>query len=101
MEKTAPVNDFGRTVPSVVAMTTPMSLHPDHYKFSSLSNTTVVTIFLNVCLWRRSLYSNLGSIDPEKLYRATLIRDNAALAMGGMVLLLLGQSIGKIILKTL
>ena len=75
--------------------------NPDHNKFSSLSNTTVVAIFLNVCLWRRSLCSNLGSIDPEKLYRATLIRDNAALAMGGMVLLLLGQSIGKIILKPL
>ena len=61
-------------------MTTPMSLHPDHNKFSSLSHTTVVAVFLNVCLWRRSLCSNLGSIDPEKLYRATLIRDNAALA---------------------
>ena len=54
-------------------MTTPMSLHPDHNKFSSLSHTTVVAIFLNVCLWRRSLCSNWGSIDPEKLYRATLI----------------------------
>ena len=27
----------------------------------------------NVCLWRRSLRSNLASIDPEKLYRATFI----------------------------
>ena len=44
----------------------------DHNKFSSLSNTTVVAVFPNLCLWRRSLYSNLGGIDPEKLYRATL-----------------------------
>ena len=28
--------------------------------------------FTNLCLWRRSLCSNLGGIDPEKLYRATL-----------------------------
>ena len=27
----------------------------------------------NVCLWRRSLRSNLASIDLEKLYRATFI----------------------------
>ena len=34
-------------------------------KFSSLSNTTVVTIFPNVCLWRRSLGSNLKNcIEP-------------------------------------
>ena len=44
---------------------------PDH-KLSSLSNTTVVVIFPKRCLWRRSLCSNLGGIDPEKLYRATL-----------------------------
>ena len=53
-------------------MTTPMSLHPDHNKFSSLSHTTVVAIFPKLCFWRRSLCSNLGGIDPEKLYRATL-----------------------------
>ena len=46
--------------------------NPDHNKFSSLSNTTVVAIFPNLCLWWRSLCSNLGFIDPEKLYRATL-----------------------------
>ena len=28
--------------------------------------------FPNLCLWRRSLRSNVGGIDPEKLYRATL-----------------------------
>ena len=33
--------------------------------------TTVVAIFPYLCLWRRSLCSNLGGIDPEKLYRAT------------------------------
>ena len=46
--------------------------NPDHDKFSSLSNTTVVAIFPKLCLWRRSLCSNLGGIHPEKLYRATL-----------------------------
>ena len=47
--------------------------NPDHDKFLSLSNTTVVAIFPNVCLWRRSLCSNLAGIDPEKLYRGTFI----------------------------
>ena len=46
--------------------------NPDHNKFSSLSNTTVMAIFPKLCLWRRSLCSNLGGIDPEKLYQATL-----------------------------
>ena len=41
--------------------------NPDHKKFSFLSNTTVVTIFPNLCIWRRSLCSTLGSIDPEEL----------------------------------
>ena len=31
-----------------------------------------MSIFPNLRLWRRSLCSNLGGIDPEKLYRATL-----------------------------
>ena len=31
-----------------------------------------MAIFPKLCLWRRSLCSNLGGIDPEKLYRATL-----------------------------
>jgi len=31
-------------------------------------------IFPNLCLWRRSLRSNLGGIDLEKLYQATLKR---------------------------
>ena len=44
--------------------------NPDHNKFSSLSITTVVAIFPNVCLSPRSLCSNLAGIDPEKLYRA-------------------------------
>ena len=46
--------------------------NPDHNNFSSLSNTTVVAIFPKLCLWRRSLCSNLGGIGPEKLYQATL-----------------------------
>ena len=46
--------------------------NPDHNKFSSLSDTTVVAIFPKLCLWRRSLCSNLGGIGLEKLYRATL-----------------------------
>ena len=46
--------------------------NPNHNKVSSLSNTTVASIFPNLCLWRRSLRSNLGGIDLEKLYRATL-----------------------------
>ena len=48
------------------------SCNPDHNKFSSLSNTTVVAIFPKLCLWQRTLCSNLGGIGPEKLYRATL-----------------------------
>ena len=47
--------------------------NPNHNKFSSLSNTTVVAIFPKLCLWRRSLCSNLRGIGLEKLYRATLI----------------------------
>ena len=33
---------------------------PDHNKFSSSSDTTVVAIFPKLCLWRCSLCSNLG-----------------------------------------
>ena len=59
---------------SVISLLWQLQCHcnPDHNKFSPLSNTTVVAIFPNLCLWRRSLYSSLGGIDPEKLYRATL-----------------------------
>ena len=32
----------------------------------------MVAVFPKLCLWRRSLCSNLGGIGPEKLYRATL-----------------------------
>ena len=32
----------------------------------------MVLIFPNLCLWRRSLRSNLGRIHYKKLYRATL-----------------------------
>ena len=59
---------------SVISLLWQLRFHcnPDHNKFSSSSNTTVVTIFPKLCFWRRSLCSNLGGIDPEKLYRATL-----------------------------
>ena len=49
----------------------------DHNKFSSLSNTTGVAIFPKLCLWRRSLCSNLRGIGPEKRYRATLKRNQS------------------------
>ena len=60
---------------SVISLLWQLRCHcnPDHNKFSSLSNTTVVVIFPNVCLWRRSLCSNLAGIDPEKLYGAIFI----------------------------
>ena len=84
--KKAPVNNFGRTVPSawntaaskigngVILMLWQLRCHcnPDHNKVSSSSNTTVVLISPNFCLWQHSLRSNLGGIDPEKLYGATL-----------------------------
>ena len=44
----------------------------DDNKFSSVLNATEVAIVQNLCLWRRSLCSILGGIDPEKLYRATV-----------------------------
>ena len=47
--------------------------NPIIINFHLLSVTTVVAIFSNVCLWRRSLCLNLAGIDPEKLYRATFI----------------------------
>ena len=40
--------------------------NPDHNKFSSLSNTTVVEFFPNLCLWRRILCPNLEGITPWK-----------------------------------
>ena len=42
------------------------SCNRDHNKFSSLSNTSVVAIFPTLCLWRRSLCSNLGGIGLGK-----------------------------------
>ena len=45
--------------------------NPDHDKFSSLSNTTVVAIFPNVCLWQRIVYAQTWQvyIDPENQLR--------------------------------
>ena len=59
---------------SVISLLWQLRCHcnPDHNKFSSLSSTTAVAIFSKLCLWRRSLCSNLGGIGPGKLYRATL-----------------------------
>ena len=59
--------------------------NPDHNKFSSLSNTTVVAIFPKLFIWRRSLCSNLGGFGLEKLYRATLnkFKENAFSSAGG------------------
>ena len=61
---------------SVISLLWQLRCHcnPDHNKFSSLSSTTVVAIFSKLCLWRRSLCSNLGGIGPGKLYRATLLK---------------------------
>ena len=39
---------------------------PDHEKFSSLSNKTVVAKFPNVCLWRRSYAQRIGRYWPWK-----------------------------------
>ena len=47
--------------------------YPDHKNFSSLSNTAMAVVFPNLCWQWGSLYSNLGGIDPEKPYWATLI----------------------------
>ena len=40
--------------------------NPNNKKFSSLSNTTVVAIFPKLCVWWRSLCSNLGRYWPWK-----------------------------------
>ena len=59
---------------SVISLLWQLRCHcnPAHKRFSSLSNTSVVAIFPKLCLWRRSLCSNLEGIGLEKLYRATL-----------------------------
>ena len=73
LEEKAPKNDFivrnnaaSIIGNGVISLLWQLRCHcnPDHNKFSSLSNTTVVAIFPNLCLWRRSLCSNLGGIDP-------------------------------------
>ena len=55
--------------------------NPDHDKFSSLSNTTVVAIFPNVCLWQRIVYAQTWPlyIDPENLYWGTFVCQYAGL----------------------
>ena len=50
--------------------------HPDHNNFSSLSNTIVVVIFPEIFVYGDVVYAQIwGEIDPEKLYRATLMVD--------------------------
>ena len=55
--------------------------NPDHDKFSSLSNTTVVAIFPNVCLWQRIVYAQTWQvyIDPENQYWGTFVCQYAGL----------------------
>ena len=63
LEEKAPVNDFRRIVSNgVISLLWQLRCHsnPDHDKFSSLPNTTVVAIFPNVGLERRSLCSNFA-----------------------------------------
>ena len=54
---------------SVISLLWQLRCHcnPDHNNFSFLSSTTVMPIFSKLCLWRRSLSSNLGGIGPGKL----------------------------------
>ena len=49
---------------SVISLLWQLRFHwnPDHNRFSSLSDTTVVAICQNLCFWRRSLCSNLEGI---------------------------------------
>ena len=80
MEEKAPENDFivrnnaasfiGNGVISLLCRQLRCHCNPDHEKFSSLSNTTVVAIFPNVCLWQRIVYAQTWQlyIDPENLY---------------------------------
>ena len=53
---------------SVISLLWQLRCHCNHHnKFSSFSDTTVVAIFPNLCLWLRSLWSTLGGIDRDKL----------------------------------
>ena len=69
--RNTPANKIGN---GVISLLWQLQCHcnPDRKKLSSLSNTIVVAIFPNLCLWRRSLCSNLGGIDCKILYRATI-----------------------------
>ena len=48
-------------------MTTPVSLKP-YDKRSSISNKTMVAIFPNVCLWRRSYAQNWEVLTLKNCY---------------------------------
>ena len=84
LEEKAPENDFilrnnaaSIIGNGVISLLWQLRCHcnPDHDKFSSLSNTTVVAIFPNVCLWQRIVYAQTWQvyIDPEKLYCGTFV----------------------------
>ena len=45
----------------------------------------MVAIFPKLCLWRRSLCSNLGGIGLEKLYRATLNQVESLLIIDSLI----------------
>ena len=66
-------NSVSKIGNSIISLLWQLQCHcnSDHNKFSSLSNTSAVTIFPKLCLCRRSLCSNLEGIGLEKLYRAT------------------------------
>ena len=87
MLEKAPLNDFGKQFPvprntaarkignGVIPLLWQLRCHwnPYHNKFSSLSNTTVLTPgnFSKSLFIARSLFSNVRGIDLEKLPRAT------------------------------
>ena len=63
---------------SVISLLWQLRCHcnPDHNKISIFIWYNFGGDFSQSLLWRRSLCSNLGGIDPEKLYRATLTRSS-------------------------
>ena len=84
LEEKAPVNDFivRKNAASIIgnggiSLLWQLRCHcnPDNDKFSSLSNTTVVAIFPNICLWQLIVYAQTWQvyIDPEKLYCGTFV----------------------------
>ena len=50
----------------------------DYNNFSYLSKTAAVVILPNLCLWWRSLCSNLGGVHPEKHHWVTIAAKHRA-----------------------